>query len=61
MANLSEKELSALNDTLSEESLLVKKYQLVADQTTDTEISNKFLEISKRHQKHYNELFSLLN
>lgn len=60
MANLSEKELSALNDSLSEESLLVKKFQFLAGQTSDTEISDKFREISKRHQKHYNELFSLL-
>lgn len=61
MANLSEKELSALNDTLSEESLLVKKYKMLAQQTDDVEIMNKFQEISKRHQRHYNELFELLN
>ena len=60
MTNLSEKELSALNDSLSEEGLLVKKFQMLASQTQDTEISNKFMEISKRHQKHYNDLYSLL-
>ena len=61
MTDLSEKELSALNDSLSEESLLVKKFKLLAGQTEDAEISKEFLEISKRHQKHYNDLFSLLN
>lgn len=30
MSNLSEKELSALNDLLSEEELLVKKFQMLA-------------------------------
>ena len=54
------KELAALNDSLSEEGLLVKKFQMLASQTQDTEISNKFMEISKRHQKHYNDLYSLL-
>ena len=61
MADLSEKELAALNDSLSEESLLVKKFKRLASQTKDCEISKEFTEISKRHQKHYNELYSLLN
>ena len=30
MSNLSEKELSALNDLLSEEELLVKKFQMLS-------------------------------
>lgn len=61
MNRLSEKELSALNDTLAEESLLIKKYKMLAQQTDDIEIMNKFEEISRRHQRHYNELFELLN
>jgi rubrerythrin len=61
MVQLSEKELSVLNDSLSEEELLVKKFKMLASQTSDAEISSKFEEISARHQAHYNELFSFLN
>ncbi|MDD2958200.1 MAG: hypothetical protein PHE06_11545 [Lachnospiraceae bacterium] len=60
MGQLSEKELSLLNDSLSEEELLVKKYQLLAQQTQDKEMSSKFQQISQRHQGHYNTLYSLL-
>ena len=60
MSNLSEKELSAINDSLSEEELLVKKFQMLAAQTEDTEAKAKFQEISNRHQSHFNQLYSLL-
>lgn len=60
MGNLSEKELSLINDSLSEEELLVKKYQLLAKQTQDSEMSSKFEQISQKHQGHFNSLYSLL-
>ncbi|MDD3278290.1 MAG: hypothetical protein PHG16_05320 [Lachnospiraceae bacterium] len=60
MGQLSEKELSLINDSLCEEDLLVKKYQLLSQQSTDSEMSSKFQQISQRHQKHYNSLYSLL-
>ncbi|MGN0394465.1 MAG: hypothetical protein ACI4EF_03820 [Coprococcus sp.] len=60
MANLSAKELSLINDSLSEEELLVKKYTMLAEQSEDNETKKKFEEISKRHQSHFNELYSLL-
>lgn len=60
MGTLSEKELSILNDSLTEEDLLVKKYQLLASQTQDQEMSSKFQQIAQRHQKHFNDLFTLL-
>lgn len=60
MGTLSEKELSMINDALSEEELLVKKYQLLASQTQDQEISSKFEQVAQRHQKHFNDIFSLL-
>ena len=46
MNQISEKELSALNDLLSGEELLIKKFQVLADNSTDTEIKAKFTEIS---------------
>lgn len=55
---LSEKELSALNDLLSEEDLLIKKFQMLAGHTEDQEIKQKFTEISKKHQGHFNSLYS---
>ncbi len=60
MGSLSEKELSLLNDALSEEQLLVSKYQMLAQQSQEPEISSKFQQISQKHQKHFNELYSLL-
>lgn len=60
MGNLSEKELSLLNDSLTEEDLLVKKYQLLASQTQDPEVSGKLQQIAQKHQRHFNELFTLL-
>jgi len=60
MSKLSEKELSCINESLSEEELLVKKYQMLARQSQDTDVSAKMEEVAKRHQKHFNEIYSLL-
>ena len=60
MAQLSEKELSLLNESLSEEELLVKKYQMLAQHSQDPEIKQKFQQVSDRHQRHFNDLYSLL-
>ena len=49
-----------LNDSLSEEELLVKKFKMLADQTEDQEIKEKFERASKQHQGHFNELYSML-
>ena len=61
MSNISEKELSALNDLLSEEELLVKKFKMLAEHTDDKEIKGKFEEISDKHQGHFNMLYSKLS
>jgi len=60
MNNLSEKELSFLDDSLNEEQLLVKKFQMLADQASDVEVKEKFTRIANQHQGHFNELYSLL-
>lgn len=60
MTQLSEKELSSLHDLLSEEELLIKKFKMLAEQTSDQEIKNKFEEISNKHQGHFNSLYSQL-
>ncbi len=61
MSNLSEKELSSLNELLSEEELLVKKFDMLASHATDVTVKSEMEEISKRHQAHFNKLYSHLN
>lgn len=60
MAQLSEKELSALNDLLADEELLTKKFSMLAQQTNDMEIKQKFEQISQKHQGHFNALYEYL-
>lgn len=60
MAHLSEKELSALQELLSEEELLVKKFQMLSQNADDTEIKSKFQEIANKHQGHFNMLYKQL-
>ena len=60
MAQLSEKELGTINDLISEEGLLVKKFQMLAQQTEDSEIKQKYERISNQHQGHLNALYAPL-
>lgn len=60
MSNLSEKELSAVNELLCEEELLVKKFQMLAGHATDANVRSEMEEISKRHQSHFNKLYNHL-
>lgn len=61
MAQLSEKELSAIKDSLSEEELLVKKFQMLAEHADNEQLRSKMLSISEKHQGHFNELYSKLS
>lgn len=61
MSQLSEKELSSLNELLSEEELLVKKFQMLASHATDSTVKNEMEEISRRHQSHFNQLYNHLS
>lgn len=60
MSQLSEKELSAINELLNEEELLVKKFNMLAQQTKDPGIKKEFESIAKKHQGHFNMLFEQL-
>lgn len=60
MAQLSEKELSALNDLLADEELLTRKFSMLAKQTDDMEIKQKYEQISQQHQEHFNSLYEYL-
>jgi len=60
MNDLSEKELSALDDLLSEEELMVKKFKMLSEHTQDAQIKAKFTDISNKHQEHFQSLYSQL-
>ena len=60
MSQLSEKELALLNELLSDEELLTKKFKMLASQTTDQEIKQKYERISEQHQGHFNALYAHL-
>ena len=60
MGQVSEKELSLLNDLLADEELLTKKFKMLAQQTDDKEIKQKYERISEQNQGHFNTLYSYL-
>ena len=60
MAQITEKELSAISDLLTMEENLVQKYRAYACQTTDGNLKNQYEQIAARHQRHYDELYSNL-
>ncbi len=60
MANLTAKELSALEDQLAGEEILVKKYTAFAEQCTDNALKAKCNSIANTHRKHYNTLLGYL-
>lgn len=61
MSNLSEKELSSIQELLADEDLLVKKFKMLAEHATDEKVKSKMLEISDKHQQHFNKLYSKLS
>lgn len=61
MAQLSEKELSCIQELLADEDLLVKKFQMLAEHATDEKVKSKMLEISQKHQRHLNDLYGKLS
>lgn len=61
MNQLSAKELSALQDLLGGEELLIKKFQMLAEHSQDPEIKEQFTEISAKHQTHFNSLYAQLH
>ena len=61
MANLTSKELTAIEDQLSMEQLMIKKYKSFATMSTDPQIRSKYEQIAARHQDHYTKLLGHLN
>ena len=60
MANLTGKELSALEDQLGFEKLMVCKYQNAAQTCTEQALKNKYQTYADSHKRHYETLLKYL-
>ena len=60
MANLTSKELTALEDQIGHEETLVKKYEAMACLCNDTKIQQDFNHFADKHRAHYNTLVTFL-
>ena len=60
MAQITEKELSALGDLLSMESVLGAKCRYMASCTQDAALKDCYTQMAQRHQRHFDELYSNL-
>ena len=60
MAQITEKELSAISDLLTMEENLVEKYKSYASLAADATLKNQYEQIAAMHQRHYDELYANL-
>jgi hypothetical protein len=58
---LTEKELTAIEDQLGGEKLLVTKIRAYAQMCTDPQLKQKCESIASKHQTHYDQLLSFLS
>jgi len=58
--NLTSKELTAIEDQLSSEATIVKKYRMYAQTCGDSQLKAKCEQIASKHQQHFDRLFSQL-
>lgn len=61
MANLTAKELTAIEDQLGIENNMIKKYKMYAQSCQDAQIKAKCEEIAAKHQTHFNTLMGHLS
>ena len=60
MATLTTKELTALEERLGGEQVLIKKYRTLAGQCSDAAIQTSLESMAGRHQQHYDKLLTYL-
>ena len=60
MAQITEKELTAIGDLMSAEGVMIAKCNHLAQQTTDAALKDLYTQMAGRHQRHFDELFSNL-
>ena len=58
--NLTMKELDAINEQLSREQVLVKKYRAFSSQCSDAQLKVTCNQIADKHQQHFNTLMGYL-
>ena len=61
MATLSAKELSAIEDQLSLEQTMIKKYKMYSQACTDPQLKTKCEQIAAKHQNHFCRLMGQLD
>ena len=60
MANLTSKELSALEDQISQEQLMAKKFQAMSGMCQNQQIKQRLTDYANKHQQHFNALMTFL-
>ena len=60
MANLTTKELTALEDQLNFERVLCCKYQDAAQSTTEADLKSSFTQYASQHRQNYDTLLGFL-
>lgn len=60
MANLTSKELSALEDQLSQEQVLVRKYRAMSGICANSQVKQCLNDYADRHQQHLSTLVTFL-
>ncbi len=58
--NLTNKELMSLEDQLSQEQVLIKKYRSYATECEDAQLKATCNQIADKHQQHFNILMGYL-
>lgn len=58
---ISEKELTAIEDQLSNEHVLITKYKAYSQMCSDPELKQKCDSIAQKHQCHFDKLMGFLN
>lgn len=60
MANLTAKELSAIEDQLNQEQILIKKFKAYAQVATDPQIKYSCEQMANQHKQHFDTLMGHL-
>lgn len=60
MANLTSKELSAIEDQLNAEQMLIKKFKAYAQIATDPQVKTTCEQIATQHKQHFDTLMGHL-
>lgn len=61
MANLTTEELKALDDQMSAEQILIKKFKSYSMMSNDPQIKSQCEQIANRHQNHFDRLMGYLS